>query len=117
MRLRKAISLSECGDSTYVLRFERNEIEFLPGQHLNVGVLEDEDRPYSTYSGFEDDYFEILIKEGVNGSVSGKLKFIPLGEIVSIASPHDSLINELVRTQSAKVQLIGEYRLDCVNAN
>ncbi len=90
MGLHKVISKREFVGSAYVLRFERNGLVFIPGQHLNVGVVGDEDRPYSIYSGLEDDYLEILVKEIRNGNVSGKLKLLKPGELLSVGSPHGS---------------------------
>lgn len=72
------------------MRFERKGIVFKPGQHLIVGIVGDEDRPYSIYSGLEDDYLEILVKEVMNGNVSGKLKTLQPGDIISVGSPHGS---------------------------
>lgn len=106
MGLHKVISLREFGDSAYVLRFERNGMKFLTGQHLNVGVVGDEDRPYSIYSGVEDDYLEILIKVVANGKVSGRLKLLHPGDIISVGSPHGSFTIEPDKLQSTKVWLI-----------
>jgi ferredoxin-NADP reductase len=90
MGLHKVISKREFDGSAYILRFERNGMIFKPGQHVIVGRVGDEDRPYSIYSGVEDDYLEILVKEVVNGNVSGKLKLVHPGELISVGSPHGS---------------------------
>lgn len=106
MGLHKVISLREFSGSAYVLRFERNGMKFVPGQHLNVGLANDEDRPYSIYSGLADDYLEILIKEVVNGNVSGKLKLLCPGETISVGSPHGSFTIDPDKIQTTKIWLI-----------
>ncbi len=106
MGLHKVISLREFIGSAYVLRFERNGMKFTPGQHLNVGLAGDEDRPYSIYSGLGDDYLEILIKEVVNGNVSGKLKLLSPGENISVGSPHGSFTLDPDKAQTTKIWLI-----------
>jgi ferredoxin-NADP reductase len=94
MGLHSLISRRDLTDSAYVLRFERNGFIFTPGQHINVGIIEDDDRPYSVYSGVNDDYIEILIKEVKNGNISTKLKLLQLGDSVSVGQPHGSFTIE-----------------------
>ncbi|MCF8302036.1 MAG: hypothetical protein K9I94_02075 [Bacteroidales bacterium] len=75
-------------DSAYVVRFDRNGIKFLPGQHILLGPPNQiEAREYSIYSGTEDDYLEVLIKEVVPGNVSRKLKRLEVGEELMFDGP------------------------------
>jgi len=90
MRFHKIISRREFNGSAYILRFERKDLIFTPGQHINVGIKDDDDRPYSIYSGINDDYIEILVKEVKNGNISNKLKLLKSGDVVSVGSPHGS---------------------------
>ena len=90
MRFHKIISRREFNGSAYILRFERKDLIFTPGQHINVGIKDDDDRPYSIYSGINDDYIEILVKEVKNGNISNKLKLLKSGDEVSVGSPHGS---------------------------
>lgn len=101
MDFHRIISRRDLSDSAYVLRFERNNLNFLPGQHINVGLNGDENRPYSIYSGLYDDYLEILIKEVKNGNISHKLKLTQPDDFVSVDQPHgfftvDAEINKKV---------------------
>ena len=90
MKLHKVISKREFAGSAFILRFERNGLVFDPGQHITVGVMDDDDRPYSIYSGIKDDYIEVLIKEVKNGNISLKLKLLQPGDHVVVGSPHGS---------------------------
>jgi ferredoxin/flavodoxin---NADP+ reductase len=79
----------ELTDATYVLRFHRNDMQFRPGQHLVAGLVdEDEAREYSIYSGINDEYLEILVREVEKGSVSCKLKKLKPGNILNIKGPY-----------------------------
>lgn len=93
----KVLEIRVLTDSTYVLRFERNGLEFIPGQHIYVGIPGDEDRPYSVYSAEDADYVEILVKEVENGNVSKKLKQIETDGYVAVddAQGHFSIIEYL----------------------
>lgn len=94
MGLHSLKSRRDLTDSAYVLRFERNGFIFTPGQHINVGIIGDDDRPYSVYSGVNDDYIEILIKEVKNGNISSKLKLLQPGDSISVGQPHGSFTIE-----------------------
>ena len=57
--------------TAFILRFERNGIEFEPGQHLIVGPADIADmREYSVYSSTGDPFLEILVREIPDGYVS-----------------------------------------------
>ncbi len=75
-------------DSTYILRIERNNLEFQPGQHILLGIAGTyEQREYSIYSGTDDTYLEVLVKEVEDGIVSKKLKRMKPGEMLNIEGP------------------------------
>jgi len=75
-------------DSTYVLRLDRNGMDFTPGQHITLGPAGDNQlREYSIYSPNNVDYLEVLIKEVETGSVSKKLKKQQRGDIVNVEGP------------------------------
>jgi ferredoxin--NADP+ reductase len=78
-------------ESTFVLRFERGNIQFKAGQHIIVG-LEGElnQREYSVYSGEKDDFLEILVREVLNGSVSSQLKYCKPGQLLQVNGPFGS---------------------------
>ncbi|RPI41006.1 MAG: oxidoreductase, partial [Bacteroidetes bacterium] len=75
--------------STYVLRFSRNGMEFTPGQHLVMGPPDGEEmREYSIYSGNNEEYLEVLIKEVDEGLVSRQLKNVREGDPIQIRGPY-----------------------------
>ncbi|MBN2805127.1 MAG: oxidoreductase [Prolixibacteraceae bacterium] len=81
-------SIRHLTDSAYVLRFDRNQMDFIPGQHLSVGLANDpQAREYSIYSSVNDDFLEILIKEVDEGIVSKKLKKVKPGQALRVTGP------------------------------
>ena len=75
MSQHKITKIRHLTDSTYVLRMQRNGLQFQAGQFIMVKSPESiEQREYSVYSGENDDYLEILVREVVEGRVSPKLK-------------------------------------------
>ncbi|MDI9539316.1 MAG: FAD-binding oxidoreductase [Bacteroidota bacterium] len=72
-------------DSTFVLKFERNGLEFVPGQHIQVGPPNGiNTREYSIYSGVDDDFLEILVREISLGQVSPSLARLKAGDSVVV---------------------------------
>lgn len=89
-------------DSTAVVRFERDGLDFEPGQYIRVGIEGDpEIRDYSVYSGTNADYLEVLVRRVEDGLVSKELCDVEVGEQLSVGGPygHFKLIEEL-RDQS-----------------
>jgi ferredoxin/flavodoxin---NADP+ reductase len=75
-------------DATYIVRFNRNDMTFRPGQHIVVGVLGMSDaREYSVYSGKNDEFLEILVREVENGIVSKKLRRLNMGNTLEVNGP------------------------------
>ncbi|MBN1119424.1 MAG: hypothetical protein JXA77_19590 [Bacteroidales bacterium] len=75
-------------DSTYVLRFDRNGMEFAPGQHITLGLPgENQLREYSIYSPNNVDYLEVIIREVESGTVSKKLRKLKKGDLVNVEGP------------------------------
>ena len=75
-------------ESTYILQMERNGLEFESGQHILLGVDNDlNQREYSIYSGNNDTFLEVLIKEVDDGDVSKKLKNTKLGDFMQVEGP------------------------------
>jgi len=72
----------------YVLRFSRNGIQFVPGQYLVMGVEGSRQRrEYSIYSGIQDPYLEVLIREVEDGFVSRQLKQAKPGDVLQVVGP------------------------------
>ena len=75
-------------ETTYVLRFDKNDIQFTAGQHLTLGLPGDNQvREYSIYSTENDPYLEVLIKEVEDGLVSRKLHRVKVGDSISVDGP------------------------------
>ena len=82
------ISIRFLTESTYILRFNRHGMEFIPGQYIVIGLQDSKQkREYSIYSPVNVNYLEILIKEVDNGFLSKKLKYGHTGDIVEIEGP------------------------------
>lgn len=78
----------QVGPGTWVLRFERLGLKFEPGQHLSVSPPGARDfREYSIYSGVEDDYLEILVKEVDQGRISRQLVRTEVGQKLAVWGP------------------------------
>lgn len=73
---------------TYVLRFNRNDMNFRAGQHITLGIPgNNQVREYSIYSTEQDAGLEVLIKEVENGLVSRQLRKLIPGEILEVDGP------------------------------
>lgn len=78
-------------ESTFVLRFDRRDIQFHAGQRIIVGLKGDmEQREYSIYSGENDDFLEIIVREVKDGKVSEKLKLCTPGQLLQVNGPFGS---------------------------
>jgi ferredoxin--NADP+ reductase/benzoate/toluate 1,2-dioxygenase reductase subunit len=74
--------------STYIMQMERNGLEFEAGQHILLGADGDlNQREYSIYSGNNDTFLEVLIKEVDDGDVSKKLKDTKPGAFLQVEGP------------------------------
>ena len=93
--------------STYVLRFSRGGLKFKPGQHLKIGVNgSEEHREYSIYSGTEEEFLEVLIKEVDDGLVSRQLRNLRPGEEISVEGPYGFFLTDVNPAQGEKVLFV-----------
>ncbi len=84
----KIILVKKITEDVFILRMERNKLKFKAGQHINVGPENSGyTREYSIYSGENDPYIEILIKEIPDGFISPKLCKMKAGEYVQVEAP------------------------------
>ncbi|MBE0639642.1 MAG: oxidoreductase [Bacteroidales bacterium] len=84
----KVQRIRQLTQSAYVLRFDRNGIDFTAGQHVILGIKDQNNaREYSVYSAEQDNYFEVLIKEVLEGDVSKKLKKLSPGAQLQMDGP------------------------------
>lgn len=94
-------------DSTYVIRMNRNGMDFTPGQHITLGLGGDNQvREYSLYSSNNEDYLEVLIKEVEDGIVSRKLKKCQEGDTLNADGPFGFFTIEKEMVQGNKFLLI-----------
>ena len=74
--------------SAYVVRFQKNGMQFQAGQNLNLGLQGDtEKRDYSIYSPEQNEFLEVLIKEITAGLVSKKLRRLQTGDELEVDGP------------------------------
>jgi len=76
-------------ESTYIIRLDKNNFDFRAGQYLSLGLPDDVNmREYSIYSGVNDPYIEVLIKEVKEGDVSVLLKKTKIGQGLNLEGPY-----------------------------
>ncbi len=79
----RRLSASAC-----VLRLERGELAFEPGQYVTLGLAgSTARREYSVYSGGGDPFLEVLIKQVEGGSVSRQLARLAPGAVLDCDGP------------------------------
>jgi ferredoxin--NADP+ reductase len=88
-RRHSVIGRRDVSATSFVLRFTREDLEFVAGQWINVGPAGlKEQREYSIYSSPNDDFLEILVKEIPDGLVSPALRRCGPGDLVEVEGPH-----------------------------
>jgi ferredoxin--NADP+ reductase/benzoate/toluate 1,2-dioxygenase reductase subunit len=94
-------------EGTFVMRLDRGKIQFKAGQHIIVGLKgELNQREYSVYSGENDDYLEILVREVLNGNVSLQLRQCNPGQLLQVNGPFGSFGLETFDMFSRKLVFI-----------
>jgi ferredoxin/flavodoxin---NADP+ reductase len=87
--MRRVLGLRSLSYKAYVLRMERGEMTFVPGQHITLGLHGDTDlREYSLYSAPGEPFLEVLITETDPGLVSRKLRRLLPGDRVAVNGPY-----------------------------
>ncbi|MBN2684919.1 MAG: hypothetical protein JXR40_06540 [Pontiellaceae bacterium] len=97
-KLCEVLAVRKLTEWTAAVRFERQGLEFEPGQYIRVGIEgEEEIRDYSVYSGADDAALEVLVRRVEEGTVSKQLCDLEPGEIVGVTGPygHFRLTEEL----------------------
>ena len=78
----------ELAHGSFVLRLERGDLDFEPGQYVILGPVGSIDRrEYSVYSSPDDPYLELLIKEVPEGMVSRALRTTDPGSALEVEGP------------------------------
>lgn len=87
--LHKVIKVINYGSANFILRVERNNIKFNPGQFFSIGVPGvPVNREYSVSSGVNENYLDFLIREINDGVLSSKLKNLKKGDHIKILGPY-----------------------------
>jgi ferredoxin--NADP+ reductase/benzoate/toluate 1,2-dioxygenase reductase subunit len=94
-------------EKTFVLRFDRSNMQFRAGQHIIVGLKGELNlREYSIYSAEQDEYLEILVREVPDGSVSAQLKHCRPGQLLDVNGPFGAFGLEKYEMFSRKLVFI-----------
>jgi len=87
LKKHKVIQTRQLTDSTFVVRLEKNGLEFQTGQFILLGFSNTDRREYSVYSGEREDFLEVLVREVEGGKVSSKLRRLESGDTVQVDGP------------------------------
>lgn len=83
------LSLRHLTPSTFVLRFSRDDLRFIPGQHVTLGIPGiGERREYSIYNSPHDDYLEVLVQLVDDGLFTPNLARLQSGDMITVDGPH-----------------------------
>lgn len=88
MKKHKISDVRHLTESTFVLQLERNGLPFQTGQFVIIrrpGTIEQ--REYTVYSGEQDDFLEILVREVTDGKMTPRLKKIQPGVELEVDGP------------------------------
>ena len=81
-------AVRDLGADSFVVRLQRNGLQFEPGQYVTVGLDGEVDaREYSIYSCPHDDYLEILVKRVPGGYLSPRLQRLVPGQKLHVDGP------------------------------
>lgn len=87
------ISIKSLGPRDFILRLERNGMEFIPGQYFVLGEINSlHAKEYTVYSSLQDDYLEFLITTVYKGNVSPLLRRFKTGDILEVEGPLGSFV-------------------------
>ena len=87
--LHKVIKIIKYGSANFILRVERNDVKFNPGQFFSIGVTDIPiNREYSVSSGINENYLDFLIREINDGILSAKLKNLKKDDKIKILGPY-----------------------------
>lgn len=84
----KVIEVKNLSPSLYLLKLEKGEINFKPGQHITITIPgEDKSRLYSVASGSNDPTLDILVREITNGDLSVRFRQLKEGDPLLVTPP------------------------------
>jgi ferredoxin--NADP+ reductase/benzoate/toluate 1,2-dioxygenase reductase subunit len=92
-RLLEIQQIRHITQTVFTIRLDRNDIQFKAGQHIGLGVKEyPYIREYSIYSGEDDNFLEVLIKEVKEGTLTPRFKACSVGEQLNMDGPSGSFV-------------------------
>lgn len=84
----KVVAIRKLTDEAFSLRLQKSRFRYHAGQHISLGIPGDyQSREYSIYSGENDDYLDVLVKEVEDGYFSPKLGKLKSGDLVEVSGP------------------------------
>lgn len=105
--LHRVLAIEHLTPETFLIRIERNDFRFEPGQYV---VLRDpetrEAREYSIYSGMDEAFLEFLVREVKGGAFSRFLRHLRIGSILEIVGPKGFFILDETLKRSGKLLFI-----------
>ena len=84
----KILDVKYITEDTFILRLERKEMNFVPGQHVQIQIPgKPKHREYSIYNSINDNYLEFLVKEIKEGFLTPLLKRRKQGDYLELFGP------------------------------
>lgn len=84
----KIIEIRQLTDETFSLKLPKARFLFKAGQHISLRIHGNhQSREYSVYSGTNDEYLEVLVKEVENGYFTPRLRKLKAGDLVEVHGP------------------------------
>lgn len=84
----KVVDVRYLKGDAFVIRMERNGLNFKAGQHVQLNNINNFNfREYSIYSGENDPYLEVLVKEIKDGILTPRLKKLKPNDSVELNGP------------------------------
>ena len=103
----KVLNVEHLTSNTFVVKFEKPNFDFLPGQHIIVSLEGDiHDREYSICSSEDDSSMQIIVKEVTDGYFSPLLKKLKVGDELKIRGPHGHFILDYFSVENKDIVLI-----------
>jgi len=82
-------SITNLTDHTFIVKVPRRGLKFNAGQHISLGIKGDDNlREYSIFSGENDSFIEVLVKEIKPGYFTPRLKRVKTGQLLEINGPY-----------------------------
>lgn len=106
-RLHQVHHIQNLSSSTYVLRIDRHNVIFSPGQYVVLGKKGSFDaREYTIYSSIDDNFLDFLIAEVDGGVVSKALRQCKPGDVLELEGPMGYFLLEEQARATAKLCFI-----------